>query len=499
MKTKFSLATIVLALVLFARSASAQSPQDFYPTEDVYIEDGSRKDYDNRLRIQKNKRVTYLKFDLGSINGTITAAELKLTEANEVGSGPLRVYLGTYNDWTESNISTSNPPGQGALLGSLFGTLSGTDIVDLTNVGALSPGIVTFVLVNDGNNDVRYHSKENSNQANHPKLTVTYSAATVDNPPSAPTGLASPSKTDTSVSLSWNAATDDNGVTGYRVYESGSQVADLGNVTDHTVTGLNGNTPYSFTVRAVDGSNQESPDSSVLDIATNPSNVDVDFVSVTPTSLQLEVGQTGNITATVSPANATDQSLTWSSDNPNVATVDGNGQVTAQGDGDAIITATSVSNPVRSASSTVSVSPASGGGGGGPATSVWSEDNGTANYTGNVAIGRETVPPGYKLAVDGHIRARELRIDQEVWPDYVFEKGYALPTLEEVRQHIEENGHLPNIPSADEVHANGSDLGEMDRLLLEKIEELTLYILQQQKEIDSLKEHIQQLEKVGQD
>ena len=129
----------------------------------------------------------------------------------------------------------------------------------------------------------------------------------------------------------------------------------------------------------------------------------------------------------------------------------------------------------------------SGGGGG---SSVWTENNTTASYTGEVAIGTSSVPPGYKLAVDGNIRTREIRVDQDTWPDYVFNKDYDLPTLDEIQKHIDENGHLPNIPSAQEVEVNGTDLGEMDRLLLEKIEELTLYILRQQEEIDQLKTEV---------
>ena len=123
----------------------------------------------------------------------------------------------------------------------------------------------------------------------------------------------------------------------------------------------------------------------------------------------------------------------------------------------------------------------------GGGTSVWSETDATASYSGEVAIGRASVPSGYKLAVDGHIRTREIRVDQDTWPDYVFEEGYDLPTLEEIQKHIQEKGHLPNMPSAQEVKNNGMGLGEMDRLLLEKIEQLTLYILQLEQEIQELK------------
>ncbi|MAU15624.1 MAG: hypothetical protein CMH48_09930 [Muricauda sp.] len=135
---------------------------------------------------------------------------------------------------------------------------------------------------------------------------------------------------------------------------------------------------------------------------------------------------------------------------------------------------------------TISTDAGSGGTGG---SSVWTESNTTASYSGEVAIGRSTVPSGYKLAVEGHVRAREMRVDQDTWPDYVFEKNYRLPSLEEIKKHIEEKGHLPNIPSAEEIQANGLELGEMNKRLLEKIEELTLYILQQEERIKILEKH----------
>ncbi len=110
---------------------------------------------------------------------------------------------------------------------------------------------------------------------------------------------------------------------------------------------------------------------------------------------------------------------------------------------------------------------------------------------GNLGIG--TAYPGtYKLAVNGSIRAKEIKVETG-WADYVFREEYDLPTLEEVEKHIKEKGHLINIPSAKEVEEHGVHLGEMNKLLLEKIEELTLYTLQQQEEIDQYRENMLQL------
>ncbi|MET1260643.1 LamG domain-containing protein [Flagellimonas sp. DF-77] len=132
--------------------------------------------------------------------------------------------------------------------------------------------------------------------------------------------------------------------------------------------------------------------------------------------------------------------------------------------------------------------PTGNNGGGTGGNSLWSANGNDVYYeTGNVAIGRASVPAGYKLAVDGFVRAREVRVDQDNWPDYVFKADYDLPTLAEIKKHIAEHGHLPNIPSALEIQQNGVALGEMDRLLLEKIEELTLHIIQLKQELETLK------------
>lgn len=95
---------------------------------------------------------------------------------------------------------------------------------------------------------------------------------------------------------------------------------------------------------------------------------------------------------------------------------------------------------------------------------------------------------GYKLKVFGKIIGEEVRVQlKSAWPDYVFADDYNLKPLEEVEQFIKKNKHLPNIPSAAEVEKNGQMLGEMQSKMLEKIEELTLYIIDLKKEIEALK------------
>ncbi len=94
----------------------------------------------------------------------------------------------------------------------------------------------------------------------------------------------------------------------------------------------------------------------------------------------------------------------------------------------------------------------------------------------------------YLLAVDGKIISEEVRVELSgSWPDYVFDEDYALLSLEQLEQHIETVGHLPGIPSANTVETEGILLGDMQRVMVEKIEELTLYVIDLQKQIEELK------------
>jgi hypothetical protein len=109
----------------------------------------------------------------------------------------------------------------------------------------------------------------------------------------------------------------------------------------------------------------------------------------------------------------------------------------------------------------------------------WSTAKMVLNHEGNVGIG--TTNPTEKLAVNGKIRAKEIKVETG-WADFVFAKDYKLPTLQETEKHIKEKGHLPGIPSAAEVEKNGVELGDMNKKLLQKIEELTLYLIEMKKE-----------------
>ncbi|QJD96117.1 hypothetical protein HH214_09635 [Mucilaginibacter robiniae] len=98
---------------------------------------------------------------------------------------------------------------------------------------------------------------------------------------------------------------------------------------------------------------------------------------------------------------------------------------------------------------------------------------------GNVGIGIDD--PQAKLAVNGMIRSKEVKVETANFPDYVFKSSYRLPSLEEVKTYIDKNKHLPEVPAAAEVEKEGMNLGEMNKVLLKKVEELTLYLIQQRK------------------
>lgn len=144
------------------------------------------------------------------------------------------------------------------------------------------------------------------------------------------------------------------------------------------------------------------------------------------------------------------------------------------------------------------INSANGGSGG---LRFFTRDNGDLNekmtLSSNGYVGIGIVNPNNKLDVNGTILSKEVKVDMSSWPDYVFKKKYNLPTLEEVEKHIAEKGHLENIPSEKEVLKNGINLGEMNAKLLQKIEELTLYVIEQNKIIKEQNNRLDKLEKIN--
>jgi hypothetical protein len=112
---------------------------------------------------------------------------------------------------------------------------------------------------------------------------------------------------------------------------------------------------------------------------------------------------------------------------------------------------------------------------------------------GSVGIGTTNINATYKLFVEGAIRTRKVKVDQLTWPDFVFDKTYRLLPLTELEKFIAANHHLPDVPSAATVAKDGLDLGDNQATLLKKIEELTLYLIEQNKRIDAQDKTIEEL------
>ena len=114
---------------------------------------------------------------------------------------------------------------------------------------------------------------------------------------------------------------------------------------------------------------------------------------------------------------------------------------------------------------------------------------------GRVGINTTSIPSGYTLAVDGKAIMEEVKVKTSgSWPDYVFSEGYFLESLRKTESYIKENQHLPGIPSAQEVKEEGISLGEMNAKLLEKIEELTLHLIQKDHQINDLTNRLNNVE-----
>jgi len=119
---------------------------------------------------------------------------------------------------------------------------------------------------------------------------------------------------------------------------------------------------------------------------------------------------------------------------------------------------------------------------------------GSAYVSSDLRIGTTAAATGYALSVNGKIACEEVLVeDSGTWPDYVFDSDYNLMSLDEVETHIKENNHLPGLPPAAEVEANGFKVADMQKRVLEKVEELTLYTIQQGKMIKELQEEVKSL------
>lgn len=128
--------------------------------------------------------------------------------------------------------------------------------------------------------------------------------------------------------------------------------------------------------------------------------------------------------------------------------------------------------------------------GSGNALLVW----GDSHLAGKVGIGTTTVPAGVKLAVNGKVLCEELEVQlSEDWPDYVFADDYALMSLDDVDSYVRAHKHLPGVPSAAEVKSSGVNVGDMQTTLLRKMEEMTLHMIELNRQMAALRSENERL------
>lgn len=125
-------------------------------------------------------------------------------------------------------------------------------------------------------------------------------------------------------------------------------------------------------------------------------------------------------------------------------------------------------------------------------------DNGTGRIfhlgtNGDLELTNGTMQT-FKVETNGMIRGRRMKLDLDTWADYVFEPTYQLMPLSEVETFVKKEKHLPNVPSEQELKADGVDVMEMNRILMEKVEELTLYLIQQNKNTEELKKELEEVQ-----
>lgn len=316
--------------------------------------------------------------------------------------------------------------------------------------------------------------------------------------PTAPTNLAASNTSATATTLNWTASTDNVGVTSYQVRQNNVTVGTVGgNVLTYTATGLTASTTYSFNVVALDAANNTSPASNTVQVTTlsggdtqpptAPSNLAASNTTSSATTLNWNAS-TDNVGVT---------SYQIRQNNVNVGTVSGTtttytaGGLSASTTYSFNVVALDAANNVSQASNTVSVTTEASSGGT-PYTST-NANLPTVNWqalnlyvSGTVGIG--TAPPNannFRLAVNGDIRGKELIVESG-WSDFVFSPDYKLLSIKEVEEYIIKNGHLKDIPPASHVQQNGVGLAETNMRLLQKVEELMLYIIELNKKLSEL-------------
>lgn len=321
--------------------------------------------------------------------------------------------------------------------------------------------------------------------------------------PSTPSGLAVSNLTESSATISWNASTDNVAVVSYTISQNNTSIGTVnGTTVQYQLTNLTPSTLYSYTITASDAANNNSAASAPLEFTTLSPPVD----TVPPTvPSNLIATNVGTSSLTLSWAASTDNFgvtnyLIYRDSLSPVSTGNSNNTYLVTGLSSLTsytfrIAASDEAGNISALSDTLVVSTTDGS-----QLVPWNSSNAnlpTVNWQANDVysagrMGIGTAPSAnYRLAVNGNIRAKEIIVESG-WSDFVFNPGYYLAPLEEVEDFVTLHKHLKDIPTEAQVRAEGIGLAEMNTLLLQKIEEITLYLIQANKRITELEEAVNQ-------
>ncbi len=320
-------------------------------------------------------------------------------------------------------------------------------------------------------------------------------------PPLVPVNLIATDITQTSLTLSWDASTDNVGVSSYEVFVDSVSAGIVNSpVLSIPLSGLTPGTTYQLAVTATDAAGNTSAFSIPLEVATEAPDT-------TPPSVP------ENLIATNISKNTLSLNWSVSTDNIEVAGYEIFQDHTSIGQTSSTVLTFPVSglSTATTYAFTIIAFDAAGN------TSAFSDtllvttldvivytdlnaNNSNTDWTArdlHIAgtVGIQTQPDSvYLLSVNGAIRAKEIVVETG-WADFVFEEGYPLPALSEVEEHIRIHGHLKDIPSAAEIARDGANLGDISVKLLQKIEELTLYSIELEKRLQKLEAENSSLKK----
>jgi titin len=320
--------------------------------------------------------------------------------------------------------------------------------------------------------------------------TSVVNATTQLSTPSAPSGLIATAASPSSINLNWTDASSNE--TGFQIERSLSSESGFALITTasanavaHSDGSLTANTTYYYRMRSINA-NGNSGYTSIVSATT------LIAVPAAPTAL------------IASAMSSTSINLSWTDNSSNETEFEIERSETS-GNGFALV-GTSEANVLVYVDSTLisgityyyRVRATNSGGASNYTTEVNATtlplaggtqlcDNIFCDGNGGVGIGTPTVPAGYKMAVKGKIMAEGVKVALETeWPDYVFEKDYHLADIGALKKYIAENGHLPNLPAAKTVATEGIDVAQINVSLLEKIEELSLYLIKMEERIKIL-------------